>query len=207
MLVSDTAAAYEFRRGTGFSGPATFVSARGAQSACGIFATLAEEAESLCKGAKGYLGLAVQMIELRPEEERLRATALLSIYRHLTIWSTEAEAEAWNAAVRRRHGAATAKRVSYSVGLDHHIVAGMAQRRADGGPQLLPEECSLEYSARSGRRTAASPHELGLTVAFGREFRPLFSALPRPGRSSARPTTARVRRDSLRRSLTFITYR
>jgi hypothetical protein len=83
-----------FKRGLRFDGPVSFCSLSSGQNPGWM-----HQGDRLPKiEAPGFLGYVVELIELRPQEEHLRFTALLWCYANLCVFTTEAEAIAANEA-------------------------------------------------------------------------------------------------------------
>jgi hypothetical protein len=80
VIVTNSSAAYLYRQASPYSGPASFMEANTPLSAAVPRPAIV---------AEGFLGYALDLIELRPHEQALRDTVLACyVYRDLTVWKT-----------------------------------------------------------------------------------------------------------------------
>jgi hypothetical protein len=102
VIIRDKSVAMRYKRGLRFDGPVSFCSLSSGQNPGWM-----RQSEHLPRiQAPGFLGYVVELIELRPQEEHLRFTALLWCYANLCVFTTEREAIAANEARLREDSTA-----------------------------------------------------------------------------------------------------
>ena len=136
IAIQSTHAALEFRKCTNYARPVSFIPL----DAC------TEDGKYMCAPikAEGFVGYAVELLELTEEDEYLRWTLIYNAYRHMTVWRTDQDARAFMRSARRSgHPAIDIPGYLYYASLDTSIPVTV---RDEIGPMSDNSSISRLYS-------------------------------------------------------------